>query len=94
MFSVPYILLASVLIEPPDGCIKDLVYCGLFTVASPIVFTERLVKIYQVRNDANHNSHKPTRKDARQARKHQTKNQLHDFTTKYANMVAYFVVKA
>ena len=57
-------------------------------MASTIVFTERLVKIYQVCKDANHSSHKPTRKDARQARKHQTKTQLHAFTTQYATILA------
>ena len=88
MFLVPYVLLAKVPIEPPDGCIKDLVYCGFFAVASTIVFTARLVKIYQVCNDANHSSHKPTCKDARQARKHQTKTQLHTFTTQYATILA------
>ena len=81
MLSVPYVLLSKVPIEPPDGCIEDLFCCGLFAVASTIFFTERLVKIYQVRNDANNSSHKPTRKDARQARKHHTKTQLHAFTT-------------
>ena len=84
MFLVPYVLLAKVPIEVPDGCIKDLVYCRLFAVASTIVFTERLVKIYQVCNDANHISHKPTRKNSRQTRKHKTKTQLHAFTTQYA----------
>ena len=88
MFSVPYLLLDKVPIEPPDGCIKDLVYCGLFAVASTIVFTECLVKVYQVRNDANHSSHKPTLKDVRQARKHHTKTQLHAFTTHYATILA------
>ena len=88
MFSVPYVLISKVPIEPPDGCIKELFYCGLFAVAPTIVFTERLVKIKQVRNDANHSSHKYTRKDARQARKHHTKTQLHAFTTQYATILA------
>ena len=88
MFSIPYVLLSKFPIEPPDGCIKDLFYCGLFAVASTIVFTERLVKIYQVRNDANHSSHKTTRKDARKARNQQTKNQIHAFTTHYATILA------
>ena len=88
MFLVPYILLAKVPIEPSDGCIKGLVYCGLFAVASTIFFTKHLVKIYQVRNDANHSSHKPTRKDAIQTKKHQTKTQLHAFTTQYSTILA------
>ena len=88
MFSVPYVLLSKVPIEPPDGCIKDLIYCGLFAVASKIVFAERLAKIYQVRNNANHSSHKTTRKDARQARKQHTKTQIHAFTTQYATILA------
>ena len=29
MFSVPYVLLSKVPIEPPEGCIKDLFYCGV-----------------------------------------------------------------
>ena len=57
-------------------------------MASTIVFTERLVKIYQVCNDANHSSHKPTRKDARQARNHQTKTQIHAFKTQYTTILA------
>ena len=57
-------------------------------MASTIVFTEHLVKIYQVCNDANHSIHKPTHKDARQARKYQTKTQLHAFTTQYATILA------
>ena len=88
MFSVPYVLLSKVPIEPPDVCINHLVYYGLIPVVSTIVFTERLLKIYQDPNDANHSSHKPTRKDARQARKHQTKTHLHAFTTQYTTILA------
>ena len=88
MFSVPDVLISKVPIKPPAGCIKDLFYCGLFAVASTIVFTESLVKIYQVRNDATHSSHKPTHKDARQARNHQTKTQLHAFMTQYTTILA------
>ena len=88
MFLVPYVLLAKVPIEPPDGCIKDLFYCVLFAVASTIIFTERLVKIYQVRNNANHISHKHTRKEAIQARKQHTKTQIHAFTTQYSTILA------
>ena len=57
-------------------------------MASTIIVTERLVKIYQVCNDANHRRHKNTGKDVRQARKHQTKTQLHAFTTQYATILA------
>ena len=57
-------------------------------MASTIVVTERLVKIYQVCNDANHSSHKTTRKDARQKRKQQTKTHPRAFTTQYAPILA------
>ena len=51
MFLVSYNFLSKVMGEPPDGCIEDFIYCGIFAVASTILFAEHLEKTYQAKND-------------------------------------------